>query len=122
MSDPELSTPAISMPTVRNETIFALGVTLIELSLSRALASFQEDTDLGPNDERSLLTGWRMANRLLKEKIVVSEGDRYARTVNRCINCVFDPLDPSSENAAFRQAFYDNAMVPLKEILMDFVR
>lgn len=113
---------SISRPMVRNETIFALGVSLIELSLGRTLASFQQEADLGPNGEHSFITDWRIANRLLKEKIVFSEGDRYTKTVHRCINCIFDPLDPSLENAAFRQAFYDNAVVPLKEILVDFVK
>jgi hypothetical protein len=124
MSDPDLAicTPVILRPSVRNETIFALGVSLIELSLGRTLASFQKETDLGPDGKRSYFTDWLIANRLLKERIAVSEGDRYSKTVNRCINCIFDPLEPSLENAAFRQAFYDNAVVPLKEILVDFVK
>lgn len=75
-----------------------------------------------PNGERSYITDWLTANRLLREKIAVNEGDRYSKTVNRCINCIFDPLEPSLENAPFRQAFYDNAVVPLKEILIDFVK
>jgi hypothetical protein len=124
MSDPNLATciPVISRPSVRNETIFALGVSLIELSLGQTLASFLKESDLSPDGKRSYFTDWLIANRLLKEKIAVSEGDRYSKIVNRCINCIFDPLDPSLENAAFRQAFYDNAVVPLKEILVDFVK
>jgi hypothetical protein len=122
MSDPELSTPVIVRPAIRNETIFALGVSLIELSLGQTLGSFEMDIDLGPEGERSLITDWLIASRLLKEKIRYSEGDRYTKTIHRCINCVFDPLDPTLENAAFRQAFYDNAVVPLKEILDDFVK
>jgi len=121
MSSPEL-TPVISRPSVRNETIFALGVCLIELSLGRTLASFQEEADLGPDGKRTILTDWMIANRVLKERIVVSEGDRYSKTVHRCINCVFEPLDPSLESADFRQAFYDNAVVPLEDILIDFVK
>ncbi|KAH7393524.1 hypothetical protein BKA64DRAFT_89975 [Cadophora sp. MPI-SDFR-AT-0126] len=121
MSNPEL-TPVMSRPSVRNETIFALGVCLIELSLGRTLASFQEETDLGPDGKRTILTDWMIANRVLKERIVVSEGDRYSKTVHRCINCVFEPLDPTLESAVFREAFYNNAVLPLKDILIDFVK
>ncbi|PVH81580.1 hypothetical protein DL98DRAFT_587197 [Cadophora sp. DSE1049] len=121
MSNPEL-TPVMSRPSVRNETIFALGVCLIELSLGQTLASFQEEGDLGPDGKRTILTDWMIANRVLKERIVVSEGDRYSRTVHRCINCAFELLDPSLESADFRQAFFDNAVMPLKDILVDFVK
>lgn len=121
MSDPA-PVPVENRPPVRNETIFALGVSLIELSLGKPLASFRKDEDLGPDGQHSLITDWIIANRLLKEKIALNEGDRYSKTVHRCINCIFDPLDPSLENEAFRQAFYENAVVPLKEVLVDFIK
>jgi hypothetical protein len=107
---------------IRNETIFALGVTLIELSLGRSLRYFQTEEDLGPNGEPNFLTDLSIAQRLVMKQVHEKEGARYANTVNRCINCIFDGIDPSLEDEQFRQAFYQSAVVPLRELRDDFIR
>jgi len=107
---------------IRNSTIFALGVTLIELSLGRTLRYFQRPEDLGEDGEPNFLTDFSIAQRLIMEEVQEKEGARYANTVNRCINCIFDGIDPSLEDEQFRQAFYESAVVPLKEVRDDFVK
>jgi hypothetical protein len=107
---------------IRNETIFALGITLIELSLGRTLRNFQKEEDLGPDKEPNFLTDLSIARRLVREQVQEKEGGRYANTVNRCIHCIFDGIDPSLEDEQFRQAFYQGAVVPLKEVRDDFVK
>ena len=107
---------------IRNGTIFALGVTLIELSLGRTLRCFQRPEDLGEDGKPNFLTDFSIARRLVMEEVQEKEGARYAHTVNRCINCIFDGIDPSLEDEQFRQAFYESAVVPLKEVRDDFVK
>jgi hypothetical protein len=111
----------LAMPAIRNETIFYLGVTLIELSLGHALISFQTDDDLGPDRKRTIVTDYGIAQRLLKD-IQELEGERYTNTVNRCINCLFEGIVPSLEDAQFRHAFYQSAVVPLREVRDDFIK
>ncbi|KAF2422208.1 hypothetical protein EJ08DRAFT_483600 [Tothia fuscella] len=111
-----------SNPTIRNDTIFALGVSLIELSLGRTLRSFAEEQDLGPDGQPNEVTDLSIARRLLTERIQPSEGERYANAVNRCIHCLFDGINPSLEDDAFRHAFYQGAVVPLKEIRDEFIK
>jgi hypothetical protein len=111
-----------SSSPIRNETIFALGITLIELSLGRTLRYFQTEDDLGPDGEPNFLTDLSIAQRLVMEQVQEKEGARYANTVNRCINCIFDGLDASLEDEQFRQAFYQSAVVPLKEVRDDFIK
>lgn len=107
---------------IRNETIFALGVTLIELSLGKSLRSFVREEDLGPDGEPNFLTDLSIAQRLVLEEVQLKEGARYANTINRCIHCLFDGIHPSLENEQFRQAFYHSAVSPLKEIRDDFIK
>jgi hypothetical protein len=107
---------------IRNETIFALGITLIELSLGRTLRYFETADDLGPDGQPNFLTDLSIAQRLVMEEVSQKEGERYANTVNRCINCIFDGIDPSLEDEQFRQAFYQSAVVPLKEVRDDFIK
>lgn len=107
---------------IRNETIFGLGITLIELSLGRTLRYFQREEDLGPDGEPNFLTDLSIAQRLVLEQVQEKEGARYANTVNRCINCIFDGFDPSLEDEQFRQAFYQSAVIPLKEVRDDFIK
>jgi hypothetical protein len=107
---------------IRNETIFALGVTLIELSLGKSLRAYATADDLGPDGEPNFLTDLSIAQRLVTEEVQSKEGARYANTINRCINCLFDGIDPSLENEQFRQAFYHSAVAPLKEIRDDFIK
>lgn len=97
---------------IRYETIFALGVALIELSLGKSLRSFVQDDDLGPVGEPNFLTNLSIAQRLITEEAQSKEGARYANTVNRCINCLFDGIDPSLENEQFQQGFYRSAVSP----------
>jgi hypothetical protein len=115
-----------SEPTIdlirKNEIIFDLGIVLIELSLGKSLRSFQRPEDLGPDGLPNYLTDLAIATRLVTNEVQDKEGPRYADTVNRCIHCIFDGIDPSLENEQFRQAFYQSAVLPLHAVRDDFMK
>jgi hypothetical protein len=110
------------LPFRRNETVFALGIVLIELSLGKSLRSFQTPDDLGPDGEPNFLTESSIARRLAAKEVQEKEGLRYATAVHRCIDCNFGGTDTSLENEEFRQAFYQIAVAPLHGIRDDFVK
>lgn len=108
-------------PTVRNEALFALGVALIELSLGKPLEFFIEPGDLDANGERTMITEYIVAKRLMT-KVAQKEGNRYTDAVNRCLHGLFDGLEPDLTNEKFRQGFYQGVVVELRDLLHDFIR
>jgi hypothetical protein len=113
--------PLSNRPTVRNEALFALGVSLMELSLGKPLEHFVEAGDLDTNGERTILTDFIVAQRLLA-KVSQKEGNRYTDAVNRCLYGLFDGLEPDLTNEKFRQGFYQGVVVELRDLLHDFIK
>jgi hypothetical protein len=110
-------------PPIRNLTIFALGITLIELSIGKPLESCYTADELASLDTvHPRVVAFQVANRVLREEVSRSEAERYTKIANRCINCVFEPLNPSLDEAAFRQAFYEHAVKPLQDLYFDYSR
>ena len=68
------------------------------------------------------MTDLSIAKRLVATEVQSKEGQRYADTVNRCIHCLFDGIEPSLEEEQFRQAFYQSAVVPLHAVRDDFIK
>jgi hypothetical protein len=111
------SSPA---PPLRNVTLFALGVALIEISLGKPLEAFYNEDEKNQNGVHPLVKDFIVAGRVLIEEVAPQEAQRYVTIVNRCIYCLFDPLYPSLDNSVFRQAFYEHAVLPLKDLFRDF--
>ena len=105
---------------VRNETLFALGIVLIELCLGQALESMRSPEDpLDANQKPNVLTDLSTSERLLKS--VYSEaGTRYGDAVRRCIYCEFDQRRTTLDDDDFRQAVYDGVVAPLEDDMKDF--
>jgi hypothetical protein len=112
---PEKTTPK-TLPIVRNETIFALGVLLIELCLGHSLESLRLEEDLSPDAK---LTDYMTARRLVSE-VYDEGGGRYGDAVRRCIHCEFDQRKASLDVEGFRECFFRGVVVPLEQDWGDF--
>ncbi|KAH6681496.1 hypothetical protein B0J14DRAFT_530012 [Halenospora varia] len=107
-----------SLPIVRNETLFALGIILIELCLGTPLSHLQLPEDITPNQQ---LTDFMTARRLITD-VYDEGGGRYGDAVRRCVHCEFDQRLASLDVEAFRGCFYQGVVVPLEEDWGDFCR
>ena len=107
-------------PLLRNQTLFALGVVLIELCLGQTFEAMRDPSDpLDRDGKANALTDWSTATRLLPD-VFQEAGNRYSDAVRRCIYCDFDQRITSLENEGFKQAVYDGVVAPLEEVLRDF--
>ncbi len=102
---------------VRNESIFNLGVLLLELCLGKPLDHFRTTED------SSIFTEFCIAKRLV-ENLAEEASSGYADAVTACIYCDFgrEVKDHSLDNDAFRQAVYEYVVTPLEEEWRHFNR
>jgi hypothetical protein len=102
---------------IRNRTLYALGISLIELWYGKPLSELYKPED-GPQasgDPRiDLITGWNTADRLVDE-LYSEAGEKYSDAVRRCIRCDFDRRSSSLEDAAFQNDVYQGVVAQLKE-------
>ena len=105
---------------IRCVALFALGITLIELSLGAKLDDLKEACD---ENQEAVISKRKSAFRLLP-RVEEQEGDIYANVVERCLDCPFDLArrDLSFDNAKFRDLVYEAVVKPLKEIAAVFTR
>ncbi|CAN9468675.1 unnamed protein product [Alternaria alternata] len=99
---------------VRNEMVFALGIALLELAHGTSVSSFKEPEDLSENGEDDEMTEISIANRLARE-LNSYESTNYARAVLRCITCTFETFAFKFDEREFREAFYQEVVVPLQD-------
>ena len=113
-----------AMPYVRNPTIFALGIFLIELCFGQSIEALRKDTDPLPSDGRpNGLTRFSIATRLIDDEEISAElGPRYETAVRRCIFCEFSQHGRTLEEKGFQRAFYEEVVELLEEFLTDFTR
>ena len=105
---------------IRCATLFALGLTLIELSLGARLEDLKDDVDENPEETvRKRKTAFRLLPRVEEQ-----DGEEYANVVERCLDCLIDVprRDVSFENAKFRELVYESIVKPLKENTAVFAR
>ena len=100
----------ISCGPIRNESLFNLGVLLLELSYGQPLGHFKSPED------PPIFTEYAIAKRLVEE-LVEEEASGYVDAARACIFCDFGPKvrNPSLNDQVFRQAVYDDVVVPLEE-------
>ncbi|KAF2672437.1 hypothetical protein BT63DRAFT_422895 [Microthyrium microscopicum] len=94
---------------VKNRTLFALGVALLELTYGAPLSTLQT-----PEDLNDAFTQYRAATRLTK-KMQADELPRFASAVGKCIYPTAEGCDFSFGNEAFRRRFFEEVVLPLKE-------
>lgn len=101
---------------IRHDMLFALGVTLVELSFGQVLSELRTPADI---DSTQALTEFNTACRL--EPYVYSErGSRVGDVVRRCLECPFDVRDKSLDNPTFQDLVFAHIVQPLKDELENF--
>jgi hypothetical protein len=107
---------AANSRVIRNQTLYILGIVLIELCYGRNLQAFQEPEDLQCDGTPGV--EWCTADRLLRTNDLENHvGKRYADAVRRCVYCDFgvDNADLADEN--FQQVVYEGVLEKLEESL-----
>ncbi|KAK3720810.1 hypothetical protein LTR37_003473 [Vermiconidia calcicola] len=104
---------------VRNETLFALGIILIELCMEQSFEHLAAPEDLSLDGTRHAASDFLTACRL-EEQIYDKAGGRYGDAVRRCTHCDFDQRKTSLADDAFRAAVYDNVVTVLEEDVRKF--
>lgn len=110
------SVPRVQMTKwVRDDTLFRLGVLLIELCRDRTLADLAEDEDGG----KEVMTAMRLSNNL-----ECQFGYKFEDAVYACIHCKFGPYSPDPETAReqFQMGMYENIIKPLEEAARVHIR
>jgi hypothetical protein len=101
---------------VRNPTLFALGIALIELWYKKPMTEFHEEAD-GPQNTGNalfdLMAQFNTADRLSKA-LYDEAGDTYSDAVRRCIRCDFDSRASSLENIQLQKAVYQGVVAQLQ--------
>ncbi|KAL2802114.1 hypothetical protein BJX63DRAFT_415868 [Aspergillus granulosus] len=93
---------------ITSQTLFPLGLALIELSLCRSISALAKPEDENPEMAVSLL---KTANRSL-DAVGNESGERYATVVRRCLHwSETRKTDPDDEE--FQTAFYRLVFLPL---------
>ncbi|KAF2821597.1 hypothetical protein CC86DRAFT_458775 [Ophiobolus disseminans] len=99
---------------IKNATVFALGVALLEVSHGQPLRTFALSDDLDDQGNHTLWTDYLIADRLV-EDIHKRELPNYANAARRCIHCNFEGTVYSLDDDDFRERFYQGVIVPLQK-------
>lgn len=98
---------------VKNETVFALGVALLELSYGQPLLSLKTVDDLNDQGMEDSMTDFSIATRLAHQ-IQEREMYNYANSVLRCIRFSFDTFSCDFQDRDLREKFFDGVVTPLR--------
>ena len=100
----------------RSETLFALGLTLVELCFGSRLADLHIAEDGDPSGMTThISTAFRLCNSVYYEM-----GTLYGDAVRRCLYQPFDVRDMSPDNEEFQQKVLDDIVTPLNDDLLNF--
>ncbi|KJY02191.1 hypothetical protein TI39_contig81g00002 [Zymoseptoria brevis] len=101
---------------IKNQTLFSLGVMLIELCMDKSMVDLHEAGELNPDGTRSEFSVFQTAQRLLEMEVISDRfGKRWSDVVRRCIFCELDETKRSLEDAGFRKAVYNKILLELEE-------
>jgi hypothetical protein len=103
---------------IRNQTLFTLGVLLIELLYGSSIEDLQTPHDL--DSEGTPGAVWCTAERLINEEIELEAGPLYSDAVRRCVRCDFNKKNFSLDDEEFQQAVYEGVVAPLEKTLKHF--
>lgn len=99
----------------RNPLLYALGVSLMELTYGQRLPALAISSELDPHGNETPTTEMLVAVRLLK-RIRDCELDRYALATASCVQCDLGyPFDYSLDDENFRANFIKRVIIPLKD-------
>jgi hypothetical protein len=106
---------------IRNQTLFALGILLIELCLGKPFEELRLPSELNDDGTPHPTSDWITADRLV-EDVYLEGGSRYGDAVRRCIRCDFDRRETNLEDENFQQAVYEGVVALLEDDLKEFHR
>lgn len=104
---------------MRNSTLYALGVLLIELCLGKALEDLKQADEKTADGSIDRMLDLVAIDRLV-EDTYQEGGKRFGDAVRRCIRCDFDRRSSSLEDDDFRQAVYQGVVTLLQDDLKTF--
>ncbi|KAM0715188.1 hypothetical protein Q7P37_009653 [Cladosporium fusiforme] len=110
-----------SCPAIQNETLFALGILLIELCFNKPFEGLISADDLNADGTRHAASEYCAALRLAK-KMGEEASWRYVDAVRHCIQCPFTLGVANLENDVFREAVYEKVIAVLEEEAVYFRR
>jgi hypothetical protein len=118
-ADPGIVSQSPARRVIRNETLFTLGILLIELLYRKPMQELQEPQDRDCEGTPGVI--WCTAERLIEnEEIADRGGEPYADAVRRCIRCDFNSRNTSLCDQNFQRAVYDGVVAPLEATLQHF--
>ena len=99
---------------IRNKTLFALGILLIELCINKSFEEFRQQGDTG-SSATTILDDLKIAESKIDE-VYNQAGDSYGYAVQRCLRCEFPGRDITKkfEFSTFRRHFYNNVVAPVQ--------
>jgi hypothetical protein len=103
---------------IRNPTLFALGILLIELLYETPIVDLQTDRDRDCEGTPGAV--WCTVVRLVDEEISFKAGQLYSDAVRRCIRCDFNQKTSSLDDQDFQRAVFDGVVIPLEKSLKFF--
>ena len=112
---------------IRNKTLFALGILLIELCLNRPFAELRRESQLysqtlsGVGTQRQTTTtiaaieDYAVAEKLI-DKVYLEAGNLYGYAVQRCLRCEFPGRDVTKtfHFQQFRKNFFTGVVAPIQ--------
>jgi hypothetical protein len=102
-----------------NQTLFALGVLLIELWYGQPLEELQSASDLDHQGTPGI--AWCTATRIAEEELESQAGKRYADAVRFCIRCKFgEHRTADLQSESFQRAVFEGVVVPIEKTLEQF--
>ena len=119
ISSPEPDNAALSRGLqhhTRNQSIFALGVLLIELWFGKPLDQLRDAEDLGPQNQVNDITDFATTSRLV-ETVYKEAGSCYGEAVSRCISCEFEQRSSNLDTESFKQAVHSGVISQLEKNL-----
>jgi len=108
------SVPDVVKMVIKNQALYALGVSLIELHYRKPIRELHkpEDGPLSDDPLTSFLTEWKTADRLV-DRLYNDVGRFYGDAVRRCIRCDFDKKSSCLDDVAFQKAVYQGVVSSL---------
>lgn len=100
---------------LQNETIFAFGVLLIELSFGQRLCAYKTANDVDEQGNDTIFTEYKIATRLVHQ-LADREPSKYVEAANRCIFFNSLIINADIDNPNCQEQFYRGVIVPLQEL------
>ncbi|KAL1881918.1 hypothetical protein Daus18300_000972 [Diaporthe australafricana] len=98
---------------IRNESVFRLGVTLVELSILATLQSQETDIDRDITELADFKTAKRISDQIQRNNV-----RQWNDVVDICLRCGFHAA-PDFSKKDFRQEFYQWVVAPLQKLYDD---